>query len=179
MNKNTTDMIGNTMLLLSTAISLAIATPLSAQTPADPFTRITPPVSVKALPVEGRGEDRKAGLEVTNNGDQAISEFDLGIVLRGEDGSVKETIPHTRLRVGVDIAFASLDVPDKRPDVGGIVQNHRLVGTRAMEQLSLLVRTFHRGPPEAPSATYVPGYWRDGASVKAKVRTHHPFALTA
>ena len=101
----------------------------------------------------------------------------LGDPLRPTDGAW--TIPHTRLRVGVDIAFASLDVPDKRPDVAGIVQNHRLVGTRAMEQLSLLVRTFHRGPPEAPSATYVPGYWRDGASVKAKVRTHHPFALTA
>ncbi len=101
----------------------------------------------------------------------------LGDPLTTQNGTW--TIPCTQLRVGEDIAFASLDVPANRPDVAGIVQNHRLVGTRAMEQLSLLVRTFHRGPPEAPSATYVPGYWRDGATVKPKARPHHPYALTA
>ena len=61
----------------------------------DPFTRITPPVSVKVLPVKGRGEDRKAGHEVTKDGDQAISQLRVSIVLRGEDGSVKDTFPHT------------------------------------------------------------------------------------
>lgn len=101
----------------------------------------------------------------------------LGDPLSAKDGAW--TIPCTHLRVGEDIAFASLDVPANRPDVAGIVQNHRLVGTRAMEQLSVLVRTFHRGRPEAPSATYVPGYWRDGATVRPKTRVSaHPFAFS-
>ena len=74
----------------------------------------------------------------------------------------------TVIRVPQDVAFASLDVPSGTPHIGGIVQNHRLVGMRAMEQLSLLVRTFRRGAPENPSATCVPGYWRDGPTVPPK-----------
>ncbi|HEX2101514.1 MAG TPA: LacI family DNA-binding transcriptional regulator [Candidatus Synoicihabitans sp.] len=80
------------------------------------------------------------------------------------------TLANTSLRIPEDIAFASLDVPQHRADLGGIVQNHRLVGMRAMEQLSVLVRTFHRGPPDAPSVTYVPGFWRDGATVPRRAR---------
>jgi len=75
----------------------------------------------------------------------------------------------TDIHVPRDMAFASLDVPSGAPHIGGIVQNHRLVGIRAMEQLSLLVRTFQRGAPENPSATCVPGYWRDGATVPPKL----------
>ena len=74
----------------------------------------------------------------------------------------------TGLRVPQDVAFASLDVPSGCPYVGGIVQNHRLVGMRAMEQLSVMVRTFRRGACENPSFTAVPGFWRDGATVPPK-----------
>jgi hypothetical protein len=57
----------------------------------DPFARITPPVSVKSLPVK----DHEAVLEATNNGDQAISQLRVSIALLREDGSVKDTSPHT------------------------------------------------------------------------------------
>lgn len=80
------------------------------------------------------------------------------------------TIATTGLRVPQDVAFASLDVPTDSMHLAGIVQNHRLVGMRAMEQLSIMVKTYHRGPPENPSATYVPGYWRDGPTVPRKSR---------
>lgn len=63
-----------------------------------------------------------------------------------------------------DVAFASLDAPTDQPQVAGIVQNHRLVGMRAMEQLEVLVKTYQRGAPQNPSGTYVPGFWRDGAT---------------
>ena len=76
----------------------------------------------------------------------------------------------TKLRVPHDVAFASLDVPSAWPQLGGVVQNHRLVGMRAMEHLAVLVRTFRRGAPEYPSLTCVPGYWRDGATVPPKGR---------
>jgi len=74
----------------------------------------------------------------------------------------------TGIRVPQDVAFASLDVPPGCPHIGGIVQNHRLVGVRAMEQLAIMVRTFRRGAPENPSVTSVPGYWRDGLSIPPK-----------
>jgi len=67
----------------------------SAKAANNPFTTITAPVSVKSLPVKGKGEERKAGLEMKNNGDQAISRLVVRILLFGEDGSVKKTVPHT------------------------------------------------------------------------------------
>lgn len=79
-------------------------------------------------------------------------------------------ISTTNFRVPQDVAFASLDVPTDSAQLAGIVQNHRLVGMRAMEQLSILVKTYHRGAPENPSATYVPGFWRDGPTVPRKQR---------
>jgi hypothetical protein len=72
------------------------------------------------------------------------------------------------LHIPRDVAFASLDAPTDRPQVAGIVQNHRLVGMRAMEHLEVLVKTYQRGAPINPSGTYVPGYWRDGATVPRK-----------
>ncbi len=81
-------------------------------------------------------------------------------------------ISATPLRVPDDLAFASLDVPSDSSHMGGIVQNHRLVGMRAMEQLGVLVKTYHRGAPDNPSATYVPGFWRDGATAPRKARRY-------
>lgn len=72
------------------------------------------------------------------------------------------------LHIPRDVAFASLDAPPDRPYIAGIVQNHRLVGMRAMEHLEVLVKTYQRGAPKNPSGTYVPGYWRDGATVPKK-----------
>ena len=74
----------------------------------------------------------------------------------------------TSIRVPQDVAFASLDVPTGCPHIGGIVQNHRLVGVRAMEQLAIMVRTFRKGAPENPSSTCVPGFWRDSQTVPPK-----------
>jgi LacI family transcriptional regulator len=75
---------------------------------------------------------------------------------------------HPPLHIPRDVAFASLDAPADRPQVAGIVQNHRLVGMRAMEHLEVLVKTYQRGAPANPSGTYVPGFWRDGATVPKK-----------
>lgn len=70
----------------------------------------------------------------------------------------------TSVRIPRDVAFASLDVPPNRPELAGIVQNHRLVGKRALEQLGVLVRAYCRGAPANPSVTYIPGYWKDGTT---------------
>jgi len=72
------------------------------------------------------------------------------------------------LNIPRDVAFASLDAPTDQPHIAGIVQNHRLVGMRAMEHLEVLVKTYQRGAPANPSGTYVPGYWGDGATVPHK-----------
>jgi LacI family transcriptional regulator len=82
-------------------------------------------------------------------------------------------LANTGVRIPHDVAWASLDVPEGRPQLAGVVQNHRLVGMRAMEQLAMLMKTFHHGPPPTPSATYVPGFWQDGPSAPPRPRTHY------
>ena len=75
------------------------------------------------------------------------------------------------IRLPDDVAFACLDVPPSMPHVAGVVQNHRLVGQRAMEQLAIMSDAYQRGVPEAQTITYIPGYWQDG--VTAPERPHH------
>lgn len=70
-----------------------------------------------------------------------------------------------------DVAFASLDVPPSMPHIAGVVQNHRLVGQRAMEQLAIMTDAYQRGVPEAQSVTYIPGYWQDGVTAPKKPRS--------
>ncbi len=69
-----------------------------------------------------------------------------------------------------DVAFASLDVPPSMPHIAGVVQNHRLVGQRAMEQLAIMTDAYQRGVPEAQSITYIPGFWQDGVTAPRKPR---------
>lgn len=81
-----------------------------------------------------------------------------------------DTFATAGLRLPEDVAFASLDVPPSLPHVAGVVQNHRLVGQRAMEQLAILADTNQRGVPPAQTITYIPGYWQEGGTAPA--RTH-------
>lgn len=67
-----------------------------------------------------------------------------------------------RIKLPEDVAFASLDVPPSMPQIAGVVQNHQLVGQRAMEQLTIMTDSYQRGVPEAQTVTYIPGYWQDG-----------------
>ncbi len=85
----------------------------------------------------------------------------------GEAGGAPR-LTSTSIRIPRDVAFASLDVPPNRPEQAGIIQNHRLVGRHALEQLGVLVRTYRRGAPANPSVTYIPGYWKDGATAPRK-----------
>jgi DNA-binding LacI/PurR family transcriptional regulator len=67
------------------------------------------------------------------------------------------------------VAFASLDVnPDVR-SLAGVVQNHRLVGRRALEHLAVLMRSNQHGVPVRQAITLTPGFWRDGATAPAKL----------
>ncbi len=74
-----------------------------------------------------------------------------------------------RIRLPEDVAFASLDVPPSMPHIAGVVQNHYLVGQRAMEQLAIMTDAYQRGVPEAQTVTYIPGYWQDGVTAPARV----------
>ena len=68
-----------------------------------------------------------------------------------------------------DVAFASLDVPTGMPHVAGIVQNHHLVGQRAMEQLTIMTDAYQRGIPDAQTITCIPGHWQDGTTAPKKI----------
>ena len=85
-----------------------------------------------------------------------------------------DLFPQTGFRIPDDIAFASLDVPPELPDVAGVVQNHRLVGIRAMEQLCIMAETHQRGVPEQQSITCVPGFWRESKSVPIRTHSWYP-----
>ena len=101
--------------------------------PAGPLAEITPPVSSKALAVTGKGDDRKAGLEITNNSDKAISRLEARIFLRGLDGTIKSTVPHTsdgmfgasgkKLKKGASFVedLSSFWIKDDIASVSGIV----------------------------------------------------------
>lgn len=75
-----------------------------------------------------------------------------------------DTFATAGVQLPQDVAFASLDVPPSLPHVAGVVQNHRLVGQRAMEQLAIMTDAYQRGVPQAQSITYIPGYWQDGVT---------------
>jgi DNA-binding LacI/PurR family transcriptional regulator len=72
------------------------------------------------------------------------------------------------MRIPEDVAFAPLDVPPIMPRAAGVVQNHRLVGQRAMEQLAIMAESHQRGVPETQTVTYIPGYWQDGVTAPAR-----------
>ncbi len=79
-----------------------------------------------------------------------------------------EFLAAAELRVPQDVSVASLDAPSLYPHLAGVVQNHHLVGERAVEQLAILMQTHQRDVPATQSITYVPGYWRDGTSAPRK-----------
>jgi LacI family transcriptional regulator len=81
-----------------------------------------------------------------------------------------DTFATAGIRLPDDIAFASLDIPPSMPHVAGVVQNHRLVGQRAMEQLAIMTEAYQRGVPQAQTITYIPGYWQDGVTAPQKIR---------
>jgi DNA-binding LacI/PurR family transcriptional regulator len=81
-----------------------------------------------------------------------------------------ETFKTAHVRLPDDVAFASLDISTSTPNIAGVVQNHRLVGQRAMEQLAIMTDAYQRGVPEAQTITYIPGYWQDGITAPQKLR---------
>jgi DNA-binding LacI/PurR family transcriptional regulator len=81
-----------------------------------------------------------------------------------------DTFATAGIKLPDDVAFASLDVPPSLPHIAGVVQNHRLVGQRAMEQLAIMTDAYQRGVPEAQTITYIPGYWQDGVTAPSRAR---------
>ena len=60
--------------------------------------KLKPPVTLKALPITGKGEERKSGLEVTNTGTRAIKNMSVNVYFLGADGSIVKGgrgVPHS------------------------------------------------------------------------------------
>lgn len=93
------------IFVVAAAFFIPTTTPLPAETnqetsepAADPLAKITPPVSIKSLPLSNRGDDRQAILEVTNTSEKTISRLVVRVFLLGKDGSVRDSFPHTNDR---------------------------------------------------------------------------------
>ena len=109
--------------------------PTSSSEAGDALASIPSPVAIGVMPVTGSGENRKAGLKVTNNGNQPILKLGLTVFYYRADGSVKETVPFTNtsdfergadtLAKG-DVYVVTLDsfwVKDDVATVGGLVRS--------------------------------------------------------
>jgi LacI family transcriptional regulator len=57
--------------------------------------------------------------------------------------------------------FYSLDAPSDDLRIGGMVQNHRLLGRHAFDQLALQMQTGAVGIPEYPVLSLIEGFWRE------------------
>jgi DNA-binding LacI/PurR family transcriptional regulator len=85
-------------------------------------------------------------------------------------GRVFDALKTAGIYPGAGVAFASLDVPPGPPRLAGIVQNHHLVGRRAMEHLALMADAHQRGLPPVQTVACIPGYWQDGPTAAQKAR---------
>jgi LacI family transcriptional regulator len=71
------------------------------------------------------------------------------------------TIPH-------DVAFATFDCSSEHPDIGGIHQNHDVMGLMAVDLLAAQLVQNERGLPSIPKLLQIEGKWRDGDSVPVR-----------
>jgi DNA-binding LacI/PurR family transcriptional regulator len=76
--------------------------------------------------------------------------------------SMPEMLKSAGLRIPADVGVATLDYNPSRGAVAGIRQSHEIVGERAVEALSLLMKTNQRGLIRLPNTTLVDGTWKDG-----------------
>jgi len=78
------------------------------------------------------------------------------------------------LRIPEDIAFADLFLEKPDGTMGGVRQNHELVGGAAVEVVAGQLQHNKFGVPVIPLKTYVDGTWFDGASCPALGRSGDP-----
>ena len=60
---------------------------------------------------------------------------------------------------GQSCRFVPLDADDRTQRYGGVVQNHPLIGKRAVDQVVGQIKTFRRGPEEVANMTMVQPTW--------------------
>jgi len=76
--------------------------------------------------------------------------------------SMPDMLRSAGFRIPQDLGVATLDYSPTRGAIAGIRQSHELVGERAVEALSLLMKTNQRGQIRLPNTTLVDGIWQDG-----------------
>lgn len=74
------------------------------------------------------------------------------------------------LRVPAQVGVATLDYNPNRGAYAGIRQSHQTVAERAVEALSLLMKTNQTGLIALPNVTMVDGVWEDGPEMPARLR---------
>jgi LacI family transcriptional regulator len=82
--------------------------------------------------------------------------------------SMPDMLRSMGFRIPQDLGVATLDYNPSRGSTAGIRQSHDLVGERAVEALSLLMKTNQRGLIRLPNTTLVDGLWQDGPELPAK-----------
>lgn len=73
------------------------------------------------------------------------------------------------LRIPQDLAFANLFLEESNGAMGGVRQNHDLVGSVAVEVVASQLQHHKFGVPAIPLKTYVDGTWFDGDSCPPRI----------
>jgi LacI family transcriptional regulator len=71
-------------------------------------------------------------------------------------------------KIPTDVAFATFDWSPEHPDVGGINQNHEIIGAVAVDLLTSQLTQNERGLSSIPKLLQIEGKWRDGESVPVR-----------
>lgn len=66
---------------------------------------------------------------------------------------------HLTNELGQSCRFVPLDADDRTQAYGGIVQNHPIIGKRAVDQIVGQIKTFRRGSEDTTSLTMVQPTW--------------------
>jgi LacI family transcriptional regulator len=94
----------------------------------------------------------------------------------GAHNGIFTWLKQSSFSVPEDVAFASLNTGRDETDPAGIVQQARLVGANAIDQLLGQLHRNERGIPACPTITMVPGYWTEGPTLAGEEPRAKPSA---
>lgn len=93
-----------------------------------------------------------------------ISERSIDAIV-SDSSRILSIMQRTGHEIPGDLGFATLDWTDADDGFAGVEPDHYLVGQSAVELLAIRRQTNERGVRQQISVTFVPGVWRDGATL--------------
>ncbi|GAB5561714.1 MAG: hypothetical protein SynsKO_33610 [Synoicihabitans sp.] len=92
------------------------------------------------------------------------------VLVTGDSSKIlRQYVENMGLEIGIDLAFAELNIGPDSSDVAGVDQQSEVIGRAGANVLDSLLSHFEYGIPSNPLNTLVDGVWRDGSSAPRKI----------